>query len=145
MIAKMLWTLSCYKWMVKVWDNLLGTCRAKCGKIGKEAGAVTWVCGKLDYYLVGRHFESEKDHKPLVSVLVEKKLSCLPIIWVQKFRLKITRYDHDIFHTNVGKVSSVKIACCYNVEAFIYSVIASSDYLDSKEEQIMVAISVIHE
>ena len=67
-------------------------------QIEKEALAVTWACEKFDYYLVGRHFEIETDHKPLVPLLGQKDLSDLPLR-VQKFKMRLMRYDYCIFHT----------------------------------------------
>lgn len=66
--------------------------------IEKEALAVTWACEKFDYYLVGRQFEVETDHKPLVSLLGEKDLSKLPLR-VQRFKMRMLRYSYEIFHT----------------------------------------------
>ena len=40
--------------------------------IEKEVLAITWGCEKLDHYLVGREFEIETDHKPLISLLGKK-------------------------------------------------------------------------
>ena len=66
--------------------------------IEKEALAVTWACEKFDYYLVGREFEVETDHKPLVAILGEKDLSKLPLR-VQRFKLRMMRYGYTVFHT----------------------------------------------
>ena len=66
--------------------------------IEKEALAITWACEKFDYYLVGRKFQIETDHKSLVPLLGSKDLSELPLR-VQRFKLRLMRYDYDIFHT----------------------------------------------
>jgi len=66
--------------------------------IEKEALAITWACEKFDFYLVGRRFEIETDHKPLISLLGEKDLSQLPLR-VQRFKMRLMRYDFSIFHT----------------------------------------------
>jgi transposase InsO family protein len=66
--------------------------------IEKESLAITWACEKFDYYLVGRTFEIETDHRPLVTLLGEKDFSKLPLR-VQKFKLRLMRYNYSIFHT----------------------------------------------
>jgi hypothetical protein len=66
--------------------------------VEKEALAITWACERFDYYLVGRQFEVETDHKPLLSILGEKDLSQLPLR-VQRFKMRMMRYDFEIFHT----------------------------------------------
>jgi hypothetical protein len=66
--------------------------------IEKEALGIAWACEKFDYYLVGRKFEVETDHKPLISLLGEKDLSQLPVR-VQRFKMRLMRYDFSIFHT----------------------------------------------
>ena len=63
-----------------------------------EALGITWACEKFDFYLVGRTFEVETDHRPLVSLLGEKDLSQLPIR-VQRFKMRLMRYDFSIFHS----------------------------------------------
>jgi len=65
--------------------------------VEKESLAICWACQKFDYYLVGRKFEIESDHKPLIAILGEKDLSKLPVR-VQRFKLRLMRYDYDIFH-----------------------------------------------
>ena len=63
-----------------------------------EALGITWACEKFDFYLVGRKFEVETDHKPLISLLGEKDLSQLPLR-VQRFKMRLMRYDFSISHT----------------------------------------------
>ena len=66
--------------------------------IEKESLAITWVCEKFDFYLMGRAFQIETDHKPLVSLLGEKDLSQLPLR-VQRFKLRMMCFDYESFHT----------------------------------------------
>jgi len=67
-------------------------------QIEKEALAICWACSKCIYYLSGKDFQIETDHKPLVSVLGEKELAKLPLR-VQWFRLKMMSYSYTIVYT----------------------------------------------
>ena len=64
------------------------TAEVRYAMIEKEALGITWACEKFDYYLVGRAFEIETDHKPLIALLGEKHLSQLPLR-VQRFKLRL--------------------------------------------------------
>ena len=66
-------------------------------QIEKEALAVTWACDKFAHYVLGRSFQIETDHKPLVPLLSTKQLDNLPPR-VLRFRLRLARYDYCIQH-----------------------------------------------
>ena len=66
-------------------------------QIEKEALAFTWACERLADYLVGLRFHIHTDHKPLVPLFSCKHLEELPIR-VQRFRLRMMRYDFTISH-----------------------------------------------
>ena len=66
-------------------------------QIEKEALAITWICDKFSMYLLGRRFEIETDHKPLVPLLSSKSLDDLPPR-ILRFCLRMMRYDYSIMH-----------------------------------------------
>ena len=66
-------------------------------QIEKEALAVTWACEKFADYILGRRFQIESDHKPLIPILSTKHLDNLPPR-VLRFRLRLARFDYSIKH-----------------------------------------------
>ena len=72
----------------------------KYAQIEIEALAVTWACERFTEYLYGMRFQMETDHKPLVSLLSSSKtLNELPIR-IQRFRLRLMRYNFSISHVS---------------------------------------------
>ena len=66
-------------------------------QIEKEALALVLACEKFSTYLIGREFEMETDHKPLVPLLGSKHLDDLPPR-ILRFRLRMGRYAYTICH-----------------------------------------------
>jgi len=59
--------------------------------------AVTWACEKFTDYVLGRKFQIETDHKPLVPLLNTKQLDSMPPR-ILRFRLRLARYDYTVCH-----------------------------------------------
>ena len=66
-------------------------------QVEKEALASTWACERFSCFILGRPFELETDHKPLVSLLGGKALDDLPPR-IQRFRMRLMRYDYVVNH-----------------------------------------------
>ena len=66
-------------------------------QIEKEALTVTWACDKFSDYILGRSFQIETDHKPLVPLLSAKELDSL-LPRVLRFQLRLARYGYSIQH-----------------------------------------------
>ena len=119
-----------------------------------EALGITWACEKFDFYLVGRSFEVETDHKPLISLLGEKDLSQLPLR-VQRFKLRLMRYEFSIFHSPgrcmfiadyLSRPSSIEfldrdVIECRIVEMFVASCLNEMLQDGVQEEEIICEIS----
>ena len=73
--------------------------------IEKEALAVTWGCERFSQYLIGRQFEIQTDHRPLVASLQTKRLDSLSPR-LQRFKMRLSRYDYWITYVP-GKQQSV--------------------------------------
>ena len=56
-------------------------------------------------YLVGKHFEIQTDHRPLVSLLGKKRLDELPVR-IQRFRIRLFRFSYDIMYVPGGNQAS---------------------------------------
>ena len=66
-------------------------------QIEKEALAITWACDKFSMYILGKHFQIETDHKPLIPLLGSKQLDNLPPR-ILRFRLRLARFNYSISH-----------------------------------------------
>lgn len=66
-------------------------------QIEKEAYAVTWVCERLEEYLLGKSFTIQTDHLPLLSILKKKPINDLTVR-LQRFRLRLTRFVYEMEH-----------------------------------------------
>ena len=63
----------------------------------KKALAATWACERFSCLILGRPFELETDHKPLVSLLGGKALDDIhPRI--KRFRMRLMRYSYILNH-----------------------------------------------
>lgn len=66
-------------------------------QVEKEALGLTWACERFRNFLIGKHFQMETDHKPLLSLLGAQTLDALPPR-IQRFRMRLMRYSYSISH-----------------------------------------------
>lgn len=55
-------------------------------QVEKEALGLTWTCERFKDFLIGKHFELETDHKPVLSLLGSQALDALPPR-IQRFKM----------------------------------------------------------
>ena len=117
----------------------------------KEPLAICWSPEKFDYYLVGQIFGVETDHKPLVAILVDKDLFKLPLR-VQRFKLRMMRYEYTIFHTPRSHIyiadslsrpsepCETSVYQCASVECFVDDYVEQNLLDDVREDELYQAI-----
>ena len=86
-------------------SRALTSTESKYAQIEKEALAVTWACERFSMYLLGKKFEIETDHKPLVPLFSTKLLDELPAR-VQRFRIRLMKYHFNIHHVPGKKIAT---------------------------------------
>ena len=68
-------------------------------QIEKAVVATMWACDKFHNYILGRKFDIETNHKPLVPLFCSKHLDSFPPRFpprILRFRLRLARYNYTI-------------------------------------------------
>lgn len=121
-------------------------------QVEKEALAATWACERFSCFILGRPFELETDHKPLVSLLGGKALDDLPPR-IQRFRMRLLRYDYTVNHVpgkslwTADTLSRAPLRATHTdatlledtniyVDSVISNIPVSGDYLSSLREHL---------
>ena len=89
-------------------SRALTSTESKYAQIEKEALAMTWACERFSMYLLGKKFEIETDHKPLVPLFSTKLLDELPAR-VQRFRIRLMKYHFNIHHVPGKKIATADV------------------------------------
>uniref|UniRef100_A0A8C6PAY8 Gypsy retrotransposon integrase-like protein 1 n=1 Tax=Nothobranchius furzeri TaxID=105023 RepID=A0A8C6PAY8_NOTFU len=64
-------------------------------QVEKEALGRTWTCERFRNFLIGKHFQLETDHKPLLSLLGSQALKALPPR-IQRFKMRLMRFSYSM-------------------------------------------------
>ena len=76
-------------------SRVLSEVECRYAQIEREALAVVWACERFAEFVLGLEVSIETDHKPLVPLLGEKRLDCLPPR-ILRFRLRLDRFSYTI-------------------------------------------------
>ena len=93
----------------------------ECGyaQIEKEALATTWTLEHWSDLLVGMKFTIETGHKPLILLFTMKLIDELPI-QIQRFRMRLMRYDFDTKHIPGKELYTADaLSCCKAQRRFV--------------------------
>lgn len=74
----------------------LNSTQQEYSQIEKELLAIYAGCFKFEYYLYGRHFVVQTDHKPLIGIYKKPISSLSPRL--QRMRYKLLRFDFELIH-----------------------------------------------
>ncbi|KAE8281698.1 Retrovirus-related Pol polyprotein from transposon 17.6 Protease [Larimichthys crocea] len=77
-------------------------------QIEKEALATTWACERFEEFLIGKEFQVETDHKPLVPLLGSKSLDELPPR-IQRLRMRLMRFSYSISHVPGKSIATADV------------------------------------
>ena len=89
-------------------SRALTSTESKYAQIEKEALAMTWACERFSIYLLGKKFETETNHKPLVPLFSTKLLDELPAR-VQRFRIRLMKYHFNMHHVPGKKIATADV------------------------------------
>lgn len=78
-------------------SKTLSEAERRYAQIEKEALAITWVCERLQQYIIGNEFIIRTDHKPLLRILGDKPINELTMR-LQRFRMRLMKFDYVMEH-----------------------------------------------
>uniref|UniRef100_A0A1A8B6K3 Integrase catalytic domain-containing protein n=1 Tax=Nothobranchius furzeri TaxID=105023 RepID=A0A1A8B6K3_NOTFU len=126
----MAWVEYCYRDGTKNGDQKsymswsLTSTEQRYAQVEKEALGLTWTCERFRNFLIGKHFQLETDHKPLLSLLGSQALDTLPPR-IQRFGMRLMRYSYSISH--------VAVKSMWTADALSRAPVTSKETTDEKE------------